>query len=88
MATTKIGFFILELEERDKEILKLKEKLETLQAKTHSIRLQMLQEIKKLDSKLNNTFEVTFEVTHAGKTRLLTVDSNGNITKENEVIKA
>ena len=64
--------------------MKLKEKIQTLEAETHLIRLQMVQEIKKLDSKLNTTFEVT----HAGKTRLFTIDSNGNIKKENQVIKA
>jgi hypothetical protein len=84
MTTTKIGFLILELEERAKGILKLKEKIQGLEAETHSIRLQMVQEIKKLD---NDKLHTTFEVTHAGKTRLFTIDSNGNIKKENQVIK-
>ena len=86
MTTTKIGFFILELEERNKGILKLKEKLKTLEEETHSIRLQMVKEINKLD---NGKFhkEHTFEITHR-ETRLFTIDSNGNIKKENQVIKA
>ena len=85
MTTTKIGFLILELEQRAKEVLKLKEKIQTLEAETHSIRLQMVEEIKKLD---NDKLHTTFQVTHAGKTRLFTIDSNGNIKKENQVIKA
>ena len=85
MTTTKIGFLILELEQRAKEVLKLKEKIQTLEAETHSIRLQMVEEIKKLD---NDKLNTTFQVTHAGKTRLFTIDSNGNIKKENQVIKA
>jgi predicted peptidase len=84
MATTKIGFLILELEERGKEILK-KEKIQKLETEAHAIRLQMVQEIKKLD---NDKLHTTFQVTHAGKTRLFTIDSNGNIKKENQVIKA
>lgn len=85
MTRTKIGFFILELEERAKEILRLKEKLKNLEEETRLVRLQMVQEIKKLD---NDKLHTCFEVTHAGKTRLFTIDSNGNIKKENQVIKA
>ena len=85
MATTKIGFLILELEERGKEILKLKEKIQSLEEETRLVRLQMVQEIKKLD---NDKLHTTFQVTHAGKTRLFTIDSNGEVTKEKQVIKA
>jgi uncharacterized protein with PhoU and TrkA domain len=85
MATTKIGFLILELEQRAKEVLKLKEKIQKLETEAHATRLQMIQEIKKLD---NDKLHTTFQVTHAGKTRLFTIDSNGNIKKENQVIKA
>ena len=87
MATTKIGVLILELEERSKQILKLKEKIQTFETEARSIRLQMLQEIKNLNNGKLHT-ERTFEVTHAGKTRLFTIDSNGRVTKENQVIKA
>ena len=85
MATTKIGFLILEQEERGKQILKLKEKIQKLETEAHAIRLQMVQEIKKLD---NDKLHTTFQVTHAGKTRLFTIDSNGEVTKEKQVIKA
>ena len=85
MATTKIGFLIMEQEERGKEILKLKEKIQKLETEAHAIRLQMVQEIKKLD---NDKLHTTFQVTHAGKTRLFTIDLNGEVTKEKQVIKA
>jgi hypothetical protein len=87
MATTKIGFLILELEERSKEILREKNKIQKLETEAHAIRLEMLQEIKKLDNDKLHT-ERTFQITHAGETRLFTIDLNGNIKKENQVIKA
>lgn len=87
MATTKIGFLILELEERGKEISRLKEKLQNLEKEAYSTRLQMIQEIKSLQSLHGESQERTFEVTHAGKTRLFTIDSNGKVRQETQVIK-
>ena len=76
MATTSIGFLVLEIEQREQKVERLKKQIKQEENEVYALRQNLRKSLKsQLD--LNDGERVVIQITHAGKTRQLSVDSHG-----------
>lgn len=83
MATTKIGFSILEIKARAAELKRLKEKVARLTEEKESMQYKLVAQIKEANLPID---DVAFKVKHAGKTHIYKIHSDGRIYDEVELI--
>ncbi len=76
MATTNIGFLVLEIEQREQKIERLKRQIKQEEKEVDALR-QNLRKSLRSQLNLNDGERVVIQITHAGKTRQLSVDSHG-----------
>ena len=76
MATTTIGILMLEIEQREKKVERLKRQIRQEEKEVDALR-QNLRKSLRSQLNLNDGERVVIQITHAGKTRQLSVDSHG-----------
>ena len=85
MTTNKIGFLVIEIEQRSFKIAELEQQLDRLKKERDEIRTQFKHELFQAFGKDNSPR--VFQIKHAGITRLFTVDARGAITEEKQVFE-
>lgn len=89
MATTGIGFLILEIEQRYAQIERQKERLKTEEEELSTLRSKLKSMIKELVLNTNSDDDdlVSIQLTHAGRTRIFRIDRYGVFKEEAYLIK-